>query len=114
MRIFQARDVFLAKPCLVSKGGLGLAQVLSALGEGFAEIIQRGHGHVYAIERISELELVKLCAVSHYPVKMIMLYVSYKALRRLLYAFRNISGQCPQFRLTLGAGRAPRFLEKSS
>jgi hypothetical protein len=36
-----------------AKGCLGLAQVLSALGEGFAEIIQRGHGHIYAIERIS-------------------------------------------------------------
>lgn len=53
MRIFQARNFFLAKACLVSEGRLGLAQVLSALGEGSAEIFQRGHRRVYAIERIS-------------------------------------------------------------
>lgn len=92
MRIFQARNFFLAKPCLVSKGGLGLAQRLSALGEGLAEIIQRGHGHIYAMERISLPELVELCAVSHYPVKTTMLYTAYAAIQRHIYAFKNISG----------------------
>ena len=76
MRIFQARNFFLAKPCLVSKGRLGLAQVLSAVGEEFAEIIQRSHGHIYAIERISQSELGKLCAVPHYRVKEAMLYMA--------------------------------------
>lgn len=56
MRVFKARKLFLPKPCLVSNGRLGLSEIFSALGEGFAEIIQCGHGRTNAIRRISYLE----------------------------------------------------------
>jgi hypothetical protein len=38
MRVFKTRKLFLAKPCFLGKGRLGLPYVLSTLGEGFTEI----------------------------------------------------------------------------